>query len=248
MISFPCGAANPGCSRLSSRLAGLVRHWKSRLKAGCRQYCLPHLACVVILAASATAQPVITLSKYFKGSRPETSIVIVNKTGESIYKEALNDDQPLKFQLTESDTAEIFALAEKLGRFDHEVESGLKVANMGQKTFRFEDGAVKHEVKFNYSQDPDAQALLDWFERISETEQKYIDLDRAVHFDKLGVNQAILQVQLSWERKRLVSPQQFLPLLDRVIRNESFLHMARERAASLADAFRSNQSARAVQQ
>ena len=197
----------------------------------------------LILAASATAQPVITLSKYFKGSRPETSIIIINKTGESLYKEAVNDDQPLKFQLTESETAEIFALAEKLGHFDHEVESGLKVANMGQKTFRFEDGAVKHEVKFNYSQDPDAQALLDWFERISSTEQHYIDLDRAVHFDKLGVNQSLLLLQVTWEKKRLISPQQFLPLLDRVIKNESFLHMARERAASLADAFRNLKSA-----
>jgi hypothetical protein len=224
------GAANPGCSRLSSRLVGVVRQWKSRLKAGCRQDCLPHLACIVFLSAAATAQPVITFSKYFKGSTPETSIIIVNKTGESLYKEALNDDQPLKFHLTESETAEIFALADKLGRFDHEVESGLKVANMGLKTFRFEDGSVKHEVKFNYSQDPDAQALLDWFERISSTEQHYIDLDRAVHFDKLGVNQSLLQLQVTW-------------LLDRVIKNESFLHMARERAATLADAFRNIKSA-----
>src|SRR5205085_6764422 len=113
--------------------------------------------------------------------------------------------------------------------------------------FRFEDGAVKNEVKFNYSQDPDAQALLDWFERISESEQKYIGLDRAVHFDKLGVNQAILELQLTWERKRLIAPQQFLPLLDRVIKNESYLHMARERAASLAETFRNQQSARAAQ-
>jgi hypothetical protein len=203
------------------------------------------LSAALILGCSATAQPVVTFSKYFKGSTPETSIVIVNKNGEAVYKEAANDDQPLKFQLTESETAEIFALAEKLGRFDHEVESGLKVANMGVKTFRFEDGAVKHEVRFNYSQDPDAQALLDWFERISSTEQHYIDLDRAVHFDKLGVNQSLLLLQITWEKKRLIAPQQFLPLLDRVIKNESFLHMARERAATLADAFRNIKSAQA---
>jgi hypothetical protein len=201
------------------------------------------LSAVLILTASATAQPVITFSKYFKGSSPETSIIIVNKNGESLYKEAVNDDQPLKFHLTEPETTEIFALAEKLGRFNHEVESGLKVANMGQKTFRFEDGPVKHEVKFNYSQDPDAQALLDWFERISSTEQHYIDLDRAVHFDKLGVNQSLLLLQITWEKKRLIAPQQFLPLLDRVIKNESFLHMARERAATLADGFRALKSA-----
>jgi hypothetical protein len=200
-------------------------------------------AAAVVLSASASAQPAITYSKYFKGSKPETVIITLNKSGEAVYKEALDDDRPLKFQIAESETAEIFALAGKLGRFNREIESGLKVANMGVKTFRFQDGAVKNEVKFNYSQDPDAQALHDWFERIASTEQSYIDLDRTIHFDKLGVNQSLLQLQIAWERKRLVAPVQFLPLLDRVIKNESFLHMARERAATLADAFRNSQSA-----
>lgn len=204
---------------------------------------------IVMFAALALhAEPVLTYSKYFKGSRPENQIITLNKKGESVYKEAVADDQPLKFQLTEAETSEIFALAEKLGKFNRPIESGLKVANMGTKTFRFEDGSVQNEVKFNYSQDPDAQALLDWFEKISETEQKFIDLDRTVHFDKLGVNQAILEIQLSWERKRLVAPQQFLPLLDRIVKNESYLHMARERAASLAEVFRNNQSAKAAAQ
>ena len=35
---------------------------------------------------------------------------------------------------------EMFDLAEKLDQFKHPIESGLKVANMGTKTFRFEDG------------------------------------------------------------------------------------------------------------
>lgn len=224
--------------RWPSMCSGMLRNAFHRL-----QPVLPLLCAALVMHA----EPVVTFSKYFKGSRPENQIITVNKSGEAIYREGVNDEQPLKFQLTEAETAEIFKLAEKLGRFNRPVDSGLKVANMGTKTFRFEDGSVKNEVKFNYSQDPDAQALLDWFERISETEQRYIDLDRAVHFDKLGVNQSILELQVTWEKKRLVSPQQFLPLLDRVVKNESFLHMARERAASLAEAFRDNQSARTTQ-
>jgi hypothetical protein len=36
-----------------------------------------------------------------------------------------------------------------------------------------------------------------------------------------------------------VAAAQLLPVLDRIIKNESYIHMARERAASLADAIRS---------
>jgi hypothetical protein len=114
---------------------------------------------------------------------------------------------------------------------------------MGLKTFAFEDGGEKHEIQFNYSQDLTAQALQDWFERITETESHFVNLDRTVHYDKLGVNEVLLQLQITWERKRLVAPEQFLPLLDRVAKNESFLHIARERAAELVDAIRKAQAA-----
>jgi len=39
----------------------------------------------------------------------------------------------------------------------------------------------------------------------------------------------------------LMAPEQFLPLLDRIIKNESYMHIARERAASLADSIRKPQ-------
>ncbi len=193
---------------------------------------------LIAAALALQAEPVITYSKYFKGSKPENVIVTLEKNGDAVYKESADDEQPLKFQLAPDQAAQIFALADKLARFTRPLESGLKVANMGVKTFRFEDNGVKNEVKFNYSLDLDAQALLDWFERIVETEQRYIELNNTAHFDKLGVNEALLQLQMVYERKRLIAPQQFLPLLDRVSRNESYLHMARQRAASLAEAFR----------
>jgi hypothetical protein len=132
----------------------------------------------------------------------------------------------------------MFDLAEKLGRFQRPVESGLKIANLGLKTFRFEDGAEHHEIQFNYSQDVNAQMLLDLFERITETEQHFANLDRTAHFDKLGVNDVLLQMQVTLEHNRLIAPEQFLPLLDRIAKNESYLHISRELAATMADAIR----------
>ena len=198
------------------------------------------LAAVLLLVSCAVAsgEPRLFYSKYFKGSVPEFVAIQVERSGKTTYQEAKDDDNPLRIQLAAEDAQQIFSLAEKLDRFQRPVESGLKVANMGLKTLRFEDGTEKHEIQFNYSQDADAQALLDWFERITETEQHFINLDRTAHYDKLGVNDVLLQLQITWDRKRVVAPEQFLPLLDRIAKNESYLHLARERAAGLAEAIR----------
>lgn len=198
------------------------------------------LAALLAFAALAPAAPRIFYSKSFPGSTPAYVEITLEESGEVVYKEAPDDQQPLKFKLSEADTKQIFELAAKLDHFKRELESGLKVAKMGDKTYRWEDGATKHEVKFNFTIDLDGKAIQEWFERISETEQHVISLERAVRFDKLGVNKVLLQFQAAMERGRLVSSDQFLPFLDRVAKNESYLNMARERAASLAATIRAN--------
>ena len=55
------------------------------------------------------------------------------------------------------------------------------------------------------------------------------------------MNQVLLRLQASIEKKRLIAAEQFLPLLDRVVKNESYLNMARERASGLATFIRSNE-------
>jgi hypothetical protein len=190
------------------------------------------------LTSSLGAAPQLFYSKYFKGSVPEYVAITVEQDGQVTYQEAKEDDNPIKIQLDRASVQQMFDLAEKLGRFQRPLESGLKIANLGQKTFRFDDGAEHHEIQFNYSQDVNAQELLDRFERITETEQHFANLDRTAHFEKLGVNDVLLQMQITWEHNRLVDPEQFLPLLDRIAKNESYLHISRELAASLADAIR----------
>jgi hypothetical protein len=189
------------------------------------------LACASLFGADAK----LTYTKSFPGSVPAYIEITVDKAGVALYKEDPKDEDPLKFQLAASDTSQMFALADKLDHFSRPLESGLKVANMGQKTFRYEGDGKASETKFNYSEDMDARALTDWFERIAETERSMIELERSVKFDKLGAQNAILRIEILKDQKRLVAADQFLPMLDRIVKNESFLHISRDRAAALAE-------------
>lgn len=196
------------------------------------------LAVVLLATLALGAEPAMTFVKSFPGSRPAYVEITVRKDGAYTYKEAADDDEPLQAKLSAEDAAAMFALAEKLGRFKRPLESGLNVARMGQKTFRWTDGAVKQQTEFNYTQDLDGQALHDWFERISESSLHLFDLERAARFDRIGVYKVLLQLEASWDRKRLVAVDQYLKLLDRIAQNDTYLNMARERAAKLAAVFR----------
>ena|SRR6266542_3458243 len=199
------------------------------------KWLFPILFCALATAADL---PRITYSKSFPGSVPAYVCITIDQSGAGEYKEAPDDELPLKFRIKESEIKEIFDLAEKLDRFKRSLESPLKVAFMGMKTFRLERGAEKAEVKFNFSEDPAARDLADYFEKISESAQHRINLERSAKYDKLGVMKALLQFESSWDRKRVIAPEQFLPILDRIAKNESYLHEARLRAAKMADVIR----------
>ena len=182
--------------------------------------------------------PRLIYTKSFPGSAPEFMEVTLDKAGNAEYRDKPDDDLPLKFHLTESETQEVFGLAEKLDYFKHPLESPVKVAFMGAKTFRYVNAGQKTEVKFNYSEEQPAQMLLDWFERMAESAAYRIDLERAAKYDKLGVDKAIRLLSYALERKRLVGTEQYLPMLDRIANNETYMHAARARAAELADLIR----------
>ncbi len=219
---------------------------KGKLTAANTRECTRILICVYscFFVASclyaADHSPRIVFTRSFPGSTPPYFEISVDRSGEASYKESPDDD-PETFKLNAESTAGIFDLAAKLGHFKRPVESGLKVANMGVKTFRWEDGAENNQVKFNYSVDENARALHDWFERIAESERTFIVLRRAARHDRLGVNDAVVSTQSLWEHGRLASPEQFLPLLDQISGNEVYMNIARDRAAAIAGAIRARQ-------
>lgn len=190
-----------------------------------------------LLFAAGGDSPRITYIKSFPGSMPAYVEIGLDRSGATTYKEAVDDD-PETFTLNAVATSEIFDLAAKLDHFSRPVESGLKVASMGEKTFRWEDNGKTSEVKFNYSVDDGAKALQDWFERITETERLLLQYQRAIRHDRLGVNDALLEIQSAWDGKRLAGAERLLPPLDKVAAGDVYMHISRERAAQLAAAIR----------
>jgi len=186
----------------------------------------------------AATGPGLFYSRSFPGSSPAYFQVSLDRGGNVEYREAPDDDNPLSFHLSESDAGEVFGLAEKLEYFKRPIESHAKVAFTGAKTFRYENGADKTEIKFNYTEDPSARDLTDWFERMGESARDRIDLERTAKYDRLGVLDALLQIESAMNRKRLVAADQYLPMLDRIIANESYMNAARERASKIAAAIR----------
>lgn len=180
----------------------------------------------------------ITYTKKFPGSDPAYVSITVDRAGKVVYKEDPDDDQPDTFQLEPQFTTTIFQLAAKLDHFKKNLESGMKVANMGAKTFRWDDGSDAGQATFNYSTEPAAQQLWQCFETMTESQRAFLELNRAVRHDKLGVNDALLKISDLWTSQKLVGTPQLLPLFDRVAKDESFVNIARERAAELAQAIR----------
>lgn len=200
------------------------------------------LVLLLMLALPIFAQRIV-YTKVFPGSVPAYAKITLTKAGAATYQESADETEPDKFQVDDTSLTAIFELADKLDHFKGKLESGLKVAKTGDKTFRWEDGAASSQATFNFTQDEHAKQLQTWFEHITETQRILADLQRTYRYDRLGVNEILLRLDSAWQNKRVVAPDQFVSILDRIAKNESLLNMARDRAASLSEAIKNSTKA-----
>src|ERR1043165_6819077 len=92
-------------------------------------------------AALAADGPRIVYTKSFPNSVPAWVQITVDRAGNAEYRDSPDDQPPLKFKLDDAAAGTIFDLADKLDHFKRPLETQLKVAFMGEKTFRYENGA-----------------------------------------------------------------------------------------------------------
>lgn len=176
-------------------------------------------------------------SRDFPGSVPEYFDVTVHTDGKVVYRESLNDELPIEFEATDSDISRLFEISEQLGYFEQPLDvPKRKTAFTGNKILRYTQAAGDSgEVAFVFAEDEAVQELVDWFLRVADTEWHRINIERAIQFDRLGVNKAILQFHSAFDRGRIVAPRQFLPLLENISNDMKIVHLARSRAAGLAE-------------
>ena len=185
----------------------------------------------------------ITFRKIFKSSYPEFVEIKITESGAGTYdiRQLSDDPSPQPMELDPATAQKIFALAANLHDFDGiDLEMHRRIANLGQKTFQYQLGAHTHAVTFNYTQNPDASQLLDIFESLARQQTDLSDLLRAMRYDRLGVNDVLLQVQKDYDRNLLIEPQKFLASLDQLAADDHFINIAREKAHDLAARIRAS--------
>lgn len=204
------------------------------------------LAIASLLAPLGAASPAqaakITFRRIFKGSSPEFIEISVREdsnTGAFEIRQLDEDPGTSPFEVSDGLRAKIFGLAAELKHFEgQDLDVHRKIANLGEKTFRWEQGGVAHETKFNYTLNSPANQLLQIFEGLARQQEHYALLARRMRYDRLGINDALLQFESDLNRGLMPEPQRLIPLLDQISSDTRFVDIARQRARTLADRLR----------
>jgi hypothetical protein len=184
----------------------------------------------------------LTFRRVFKSSSPEFIEIVVSEDGHpATYDIRQLDEDPSAspFEISAGLRARMFDLAAQLNHFQgQDLDVHRKIANLGEKTFRWEKGGSAHEVKFNYTLNSPAAQLLQIFEGLARQQEHVMLLTRRMRYDRLGINDALLQFETDLNHKLLPEPQCALPMLDEIGNDSRFVDIARQRARTLAERIR----------
>ena len=195
-------------------------------------------ACVVAAPQSAK----LTFRRVFPSSTPEFIEITVREDSDAATYEIRQLEEEAgssPFQVSPALRAKMFAYAAELHHFQSlDLDVHRKIANLGEKTFRWEQGSQKFETKFNYTLNSAATQLLQIFEGLARQQEHFVLLSRRMRYDRLGINDALLQFETDLNRGLLPEPGRLVPLLDQISSDSKFVEIARQRARNLADRIR----------
>jgi hypothetical protein len=196
---------------------------------------------VAVTGLPSSDSPTITYRKIFKSSYPEFVEIKLNESGHGTFDIRQLDEAavPQPFEIDASLAGRIFALAAKLHNFQGvDLDIHRRIANLGEKSLRYDKGAETHEVKFNYTLDDSASQLAVIFEGLARQTTDLSDLQRTMRYDRLGVNDVLQQIEQDYKNKLFPEPERLLPALDQLAADDKFIDIARQRARSLAGRIR----------
>lgn len=193
--------------------------------------------------AGAAGETRITYRRIFKDSNPEFIQVQVNQAGAANYDiRSLSDEPaPQTFAVGPALAAKIFELAGQLNNFrGQQLDVKRRIANLGEKTLRYERGAEASETKFNYTINREASQLMMIFEGLARQQEHFETLERRLKYDRLGLQKALFNFETDLNRRVLPEPERLVPLLDKIAADEKVVDVVRQRSRSLAERLRAN--------
>jgi len=204
------------------------------------------LLAVIVLVPVGRAAPggaTITYRRVFKGSTPEFIEIKIAEQGKATFEIRQLEEDPSAepFEVGQPVRQKIFELTADLKNFaiaDLDIQK--RIANLGQKTFRYERDSEVHETTFNYTLNTSANMLMQIFEGLARQQGDLVLLERSVKYDRLGVNDALRQFESDMDHRLLPEPERLLPVLDRIGADSHFVDIARTRARALAERIRTS--------
>jgi hypothetical protein len=199
---------------------------------------------VAPLALPAAGGATITYRRVFKGSNPEFIEIKLPEDGAGTYdiRQLSEDADPEPLDVNPTIKAKVLELAAALHNFDGvDLDVHRKIADLGEKTFKYENGGETHEAHFNYTLNRTATQLALIFEGLSQQQQDLMTLEQKLKYDRLGVNDALRQFENDLGQRSLPEPERLLPVLDRIGADSRVIEMARQRARALAERIRTSQ-------
>ena len=195
------------------------------------------------LGQAASGNATITYRRVFKGSTPEFIEIRVAEPGTSTFDIRQLEEDPAAetFEVGPPVRQKIFELAADLKNFaiaDLDIQK--RIANLGQKTFRYESGSEMHETTFNDTLNASANQLMQIFEGLARQQSDLVLLERRVKYDRLGVNDALRQFESDMDHRLLPEPERLLAVLDQIGADSHFVEIARTRARALAERIRNS--------
>ena len=210
-----------------------------------RLFLVSAVACLMACSVLPVPPPCaakLTFRRVFKGSSPEFIEINVREDSDVAGYEIRQLDEDAgasPFQVGAALRTKMFGLAAELKHFQgQDLDVHRKIAYLGEKTFHWDCGGEVHEAKFNYTMNPVASQLLQIFEGLARQQENADLISRRMKYDRLGVNDALLQFESDLNRSLLPEPKRLLPMLEQIAGDPKFVDIARQRARSLAERIR----------
>lgn len=211
--------------------------------------CPRHRVFIALLFALALCAPAVhsaepatvSFRKIFKSSNPEFIEIKVRENGAATYdiRSLSEDADPQPFEVGPPLASKIFKLSGQLNNFRGlDLDTKRRIANLGEKTFRYESGNESGEVKFNYTINATANQLLMIFEGLARQQDHLRTLLHRMKYDRLGVNSALLNFESDLNHKILPEPERLLPVLEQIAADSRYVDIARQRSRALIQRIR----------